>query len=241
MRWLVTLIMTLLPAVAGAQTIVTETVSRYSRVLNPTTATSTSGCTVGVHGCLASESFASVTSVSISGPGASLAPMPHPARVRVSLFDSGANGTLACTAQTIRGYHPDGRIITESMGALSESMDLTANVFASIISYSATGCSGGATSDVLRLDVEELEIGLPVRISSVSDVSVSIAAANGTGSNFHPILPSSLTLVGNGYGVSFSGSTVYGSTGGGITPLDGMQLRIEARGGRLIQYAGGAR
>lgn len=196
------------------------------------TATSTAGCTVGVKGCMASADFNGVTSVSLT-PGSSLAQPPYPARIIVMPYDASSNGTLACTGQTITGVNAAGFTMTETMGALSESGDTTDNVFASVSAYAATGCSGGAASDVINVRLQEEEVGVPVYLSGTSDVLA--VCLRSTTSAWH-CARSGFTVVGGGYAVNLTGATWEG-TSIGLAP--DQQISLSYRGKRFYRYLGG--
>lgn len=218
-------------APAAAQSFVQETAEVFvPRIINYGTATSTSGCSVGIRGCLASTSFASATAVTITGPDADLASPPYPARVLVDLFDSGSNGTLACTAQTIEGIGAYGQLVRESMGALSESGDTTANVFRQVTSYRATGCSGGASSDVIRLSLQENELGVPVALANAAAV-LSVCGTNSADTGQWYCARSGWTVTGNGFAVNLASAVWEGS----FAYVDGARIRIQVTGKRPLK------
>ena len=235
-RLLLAIVLALAAPVAAqaqtGQTIFDTSQDSIPRLIVYATATSSSGCTVGIKGCLASASFDAVTSVSLTGPSATLAAPPYGGRVRADLYDDSSNGTLACTGQRISGYNTAGFAVTEDMGALSESGDVSNNAFRQITAYSATGCSGGATSDVLRLSLVGDEVGVPVQMTGSGDI-LSIAVAGGTdGSSWHACR-SGAAVTGLGYSVDISACVWEGT---GIDSVDGIRLSWQVKGKRFVRY-----
>lgn len=229
-------LLALAPIAAEAQVgiYVIDNVEVEASIINYATATSSAGCTVGTKGCIASTSFASATSIDIAGPDSDLAMMPIPTRVQVDLFDSGANGTLVCTAQILNCVNAAGFEVEESMGALSESGDLSSNVCRKVTRYRASGCSGGGASDVIRLSTNELEIGLPVMLQSDNDLLGLAWRLDATTDNWHTCR-SGFTRVGGGYGINFSACTWEGNSSPGNTDT----IHVMARGKKFLKTAGG--
>lgn len=104
-----------------------------------------------------------------------------PNRLSVTFQDASNDGTLTCSTVTILGTDQAGDEIREVITNLTESGTFTANVFATVSSVSATGCSGGSTGDNLYVR-SSFKLGLGVKLGSKTDVeAVCIPSEGGLG------------------------------------------------------------
>lgn len=201
-------------------------------IIDYTTATSTGGCTEGVKGCLVSDDFSS------SAPSGTPAPMPYASRLLVGFFDSSSNGTLECDSVTLRGINSLGFDDTEVISTLTETVQTSAKVWSFLRSYSVSGCSGGAASDIFRISVNEREIGLPVKVASTDDVLSVCYQHDDAAGNWHCGPGSGVTLGALGFSVII-GATAYPSAGVNAAMDENDAVRVIVRGRKFLRKLGG--
>lgn len=197
-------------------------------IIDYTTATSTSGCTTGVKGCLVSADFSS------SAPTGTPAAMPYSSRVLVGFFDSSSNGTLECDTITLNGINSMGFNTSETISTLVETVRTSATVWSHLSSFSVTGCSGGAASDILRISMNEREVGLPVQAKSTADILSVCYQHSDAASNWHCGPGSGITLSANGMSIVI-GATAYPSAGVNAAMDENDAVRVIVRGRRFVR------
>lgn len=190
--------------------------------------------------------FASVSSFSTTSASA-FGAIPYPSRLMIDFYDASSNGTLVCTSLTIGGYRWDGEKITENVTRASSIIETTTtprytdNAFSAVTSVVGSGCSGGASGDLLRVRVSPW-VALPRRVLKSSDIdSVCVSATNSgftvqaAGYSFDTCLP------GSSFTYDFPSNSIYvlnnlfrawltGSTGTSSCQQDRLMTIIRGRG-----------
>lgn len=146
--------------------------------------------------------FSGVSSFSTTSASA-FGAIPYPSRLMIDFYDASSNGTLICTGLTITGYRWDGQKVTENVTRASSIVETTTsprytdNAFSAVTAVVGSGCSGGASGDLLRIRVSPWA-ALPRKIVTSSDIdSVCVTAANSgftvqtAGYSFDTCLPGS--------------------------------------------------
>lgn len=108
--------------------------------------------------------------------------MPYAARVGVNVNDVNANDTnLTCAAPILlTGLTVDGRIVTESLGAINETTVLSTNVFQRIDRLSTGSCGDGTdANDLLSVFTSEHAwVGKKIRADADVVSACTVSAAN---------------------------------------------------------------
>lgn len=107
--------------------------------------------------------------------------MPYAARVGLILVDGSANDTLTCASPTyVTGLTTDGVVRTETLGALSETVTLTTNVFLRVDRIATGSCSDGtdATDLLVAYTSEHAWVGKKIRADADVVSACSVTAAN---------------------------------------------------------------
>jgi hypothetical protein len=125
--------------------------------------------------------FASVSSIDAT---TGFAAISYPSRLMIDFYDASSNGTLTCTGATVTGYRWDGERVVENVTRASALQETTTtprytdNAFSAIARIQLTGCSGGASGDLVRIRVSPW-VALPRRVLKSSDIdSVCVSADN---------------------------------------------------------------
>lgn len=103
--------------------------------------------------------------------------LPYPAKLTYYLNDASSNNTLTCTNLKIEGTDQFGRAITFEDSTVTESLEVTSQVFATVSFWEAT-CEPGSTGDELVIGVDT-EVGLQAKYSTFRDIeSLTLADAS---------------------------------------------------------------
>lgn len=145
-----------------------------------TSTSSTATHVAGANGIVAVATMAGVTGIAqgcaLGGAActSSVAALPYSAKLVISLYDSGANGTLACgSGGRIYGRTPGGRQVEERIPALTEAVRYhTTYAYERVDRFYVQGCSasGTTTGDQLVVAVSTA-IATPYPIRSLADLT----------------------------------------------------------------------
>lgn len=186
-----------------------------------TSTSSTATHVAGANGIVAVATIASVTGIaqgcSLGGSActSSVAALPYSAKLVISLYDSGADGTLACASGgRIYGRSPSGRQIDERIPALTEAARFhTTYAYERVDRFYVQGCSASGTTSGDQLVVAvSTAIATPYPIKSIADLT-RICRGDGPASAAGAVVQSQMRCVDVRSGVS-AGLATYRS---GIT------------------------
>ena len=115
------------------------------------TITGTAARTTGRGNVLLAQSFDTVTSVDVSS---GIAVSQYAGLLGVVFYDDSSDGTLECDSVTLTCLRPNGRIDSETLGGTAAAIGevsgaVSTNACVRLDRVTASGCSGGATSDQL--------------------------------------------------------------------------------------------
>lgn len=134
-------------------------------VLLPTIGTDV---TVGIGGVIGTKTASGAASIDMDSGGTELSSLPYPAKLKLIMHDASANGTVVCTSVVVTGTDQFGLPVKETSSA-NEAGVTTTTVWGTVTDVAATGCSGGATGDLLQVVLDD-EIGLGVKIARATDI-----------------------------------------------------------------------